>query len=316
MATSKSPRAKRGVLRRFAILVLLWLLAPMVCFVPVAWGAWGTGGAICGATEEVSDTSITCTLTSAENAEAGNVLIVLGATDNVDTTDGVTTLHSSMTDSQGNTYTKACEFTNGQGAAAAGATISVWYSKLTTQLVATTDSITLNTSSAVTDKVINTLDEFTITSGNIVSVEGACQTLANDNADAGSQTISGLTSQEYLFVRGIATESNAALSMTATTNYTLLPNDGCNNTTGGGEASDMGACGEFRIFTGTGDTSDPTLVDTTNDNASVYVALKEAAPPAVTCPPTLLLLGVGCFIFVPASLSLGCGRRRKVTGAW
>jgi predicted RecA/RadA family phage recombinase len=70
--------------------------------------------------------------------------------------------------------------------------------------------------------------------------------------------------------------------MTATASYSLPdnPSDGCNNTTGGSEATDMGACSEYRVLTGTGDTSNPALVDTTNDNASVYVALLEAAPPS------------------------------------
>ncbi len=268
------------LIRRFAIFALLWLLAPLVCFVPLAWGAWTwPDNGNCVGTEEVSDTSISCTI-GAGNIEAGNVAIVWAATDNVDTTDGQTTLHS-VSDSKGNAYTKACEFTNGQGAAAAGATVSISFSKLTTQLDVNVDTVTLTTSSAVTDKAVK-VSEFTIGAGNVVSVEGACQTLANDNADAGSQTISGLASQEYLFVRGIAAESNATTSMTLTTSYSSVIGDGCDGTVGGGEATDISVCVEHRILTGTGDTSDPTLVDTTNDNASVYVALKEAAPPSIS----------------------------------
>ncbi|MGH9556714.1 MAG: hypothetical protein ACRD2Y_12925 [Terriglobales bacterium] len=242
--------------------------------------AWGNPDGTCANVEEISDTSLSCTAgTTTVGFQTGSIIGVWLATDNVDTTDGQTSLHSSVTDTDGNTYTKACEYTNGEGAAAAGATVSFWFSSVLTADLINPDTITINTASAVTDKAMNT-EEFTIASGNVVSVEGACQVLGNDNADAGSQTISGLTSQEYLFVRAIGTESNLALSLTATASYTFVGSDGCSNTLSGGEATDIGECGEFRILTATGDTSDPTLLDTTNDNASVYLALKEAAPPA------------------------------------
>lgn len=70
--------------------------------------------------------------------------------------------------------------------------------------------------------------------------------------------------------------------MTATASYSLPgnPSDGCNNTTSGAEASDMGACSEWDVATATTNTSNPALVDTSNDNASVFVALEEAPPPA------------------------------------
>ncbi|MBI3933398.1 MAG: hypothetical protein HY316_01815 [Acidobacteria bacterium] len=121
---------------------------------------------------------------------------------------------------------------------------------------------------------------FTIAAGNVLSLAGTCQTEEQDGADAGNLTLSSLTNREHLFVRAIGTESNAAISMTATGSYTLIGSDGCENTLGGGEASDIGVCGEYRILTGTGDSSNPALVDTTNQNASVYVALNEDAPPA------------------------------------
>lgn len=276
--------------RRLAPLVLVWILAPLLLCVPLAWGAWSGHAGFCTAVAQVSDTTLTCTLDTG-HFEAGHAAIVWAATDNVATTDGETTLHSSITDSKSNVYTKACEFTNGQGAAAAGATVSVWFSKLATQLNGSTDSITLTTASAVTAKAIFAA-EFAIGVGSVISLVGTCQTLANDNADAGSQTISGLASQEYLFVRGIATESRQATSMTATSGYALFGIDGCENTAGGTGASNIGACGETRILTGTGDTSDPTLADTTNDNASVFVALKEAAPAAPTGQRKPIIIGL------------------------
>jgi hypothetical protein len=52
----------------------------------------------------------------------------------------------------------------------------------------------------------------------------------------------------------------------------------------------MAACSEWDIATGTTNTSNPTLVDTTNDNASVFVALQEAAPPAGRPPRRAMVI--------------------------
>lgn len=275
------------------ILLAVFLLLPKVTF-----AAWGSGTGVAGTTEEVSDNSISANIQITVNA--GEVVALWAATDNVDTTDGQTSLHQSVADSDLNSYTKWCEFTNSQGAAEAGATISLWTAISAGTLTAAVDSITLTTASNVTDKVINVMS-FTIGAGNVVSLAGTCKTLANDGADAGSLTISGLSSAERLYIRGIATESNNATSLTASTNFTLMKEsavpDGCANTTGGGEASDMGVCGEYRVNTSTGETSDPTLVDTSNDNASIFIALIESAPPeppSCAAGQSIALLGVGC----------------------
>ena len=113
--------------------------------------------------------------------------------------------------------------------------------------------------------------EFTVAAGNALDVAGTPQDLANDGVDPGSMTISGLTSGEYLFVRSTASERDAT-TWTPTTNYTT---SNCDTTTGGGSAANMNICGEFRVLTGTGDTSDPT--GTAVDNASIFIAFKEAA---------------------------------------
>lgn len=259
--------------RRWLVVIVVLVLSLPVC------AQWGNPNGSCFGSEETSDTSLSCTTGTTTNGfAAGSVVGMWVATDNVDTADGQTSLHSAMTDSDGNTYTKWCEYTNGQGAAAAGATVSFWTSSVLTASLESPDTITLTTASAVADKVMNA-EEFTIGSGHVVSREGSCQTLSNDNSDPGSLSISGLTNGEYLFVRAIASESNLINVLTPTTSYTVVGSDGCAITTGGSEASDMGECGEFRILSAAGDTSDPTLDDTTNDNASVYMALKEAPPP-------------------------------------
>src|SRR5215216_618243 len=102
----------------------------------------------------------------------------------------------------------------------------------------------------------------------------ATSTLANDNVDAGSMTLSGLSSTEYLFWRVSANETDSS-GITPTANYTadLAGSSG----SGGSEKGHITVTPEYRILTATGDTSDPTLADVSADRASIYIAFKETA---------------------------------------
>jgi hypothetical protein len=250
----------------------LLLASGFLLLTSVLHAAWGTGGGTCTAQSKSAGTSLSCTIAT-ENFDAGNVAVLWFSGDNTASSDGNDGLLSSVTDSASNSWTVGRCFTNGQGGAGSGATTCVAYSKLTTQLTSGSSTITANFSS-ITAKAIVT-KEFTIGSGNVVSVAGTPQDVANDAADPGSLTISSLTSGQYLFVRGTGLERASGGTWTVTTNYT---SSGCNGTTGSGAATNMEACGEFRIFTGTGDTSNPT--GTAVDCASTYIALQEAAPPS------------------------------------
>jgi len=243
---------------------------------PLGYGAWVNQIQGCDGQEKVSDANVTCNING--TLEAGNVIIITVAANNVDTADGNTTLCSSITDTRSNTYNKLREFTNAQGAAAAGATVCIFYSILTTALtLAGSDVITVTFASSIAAKAADG-EEFSIGAGNVISVEGTPQDLANDNADAGSMTVSGLASAEYLFYRAIASETNAASIATMSTGFDETH---VAQTSGGAEASNMGATWEYDIpVPGTSSTSDPTMADTTADRASIFLALKEAAPAA------------------------------------
>ncbi len=235
--------------------------------------AWGTGGGTCTAQNKTAGASLTCTVAT-ENMDAGNVVFLWFGGDNTATVDGNDGLLSSVTDSAGNTWVVDRCFTNSQGAAATGATTCIAHSKLTTGLTSGSGTITAN-HATITAKAI-VCKEFTITSGNVVSITGTPQDLANNGADPGSMTISGLASAEHLFLRAAALERASGGTWTVTTNYTT---SGCNGTTGGGAASNMNLCGEFRILNTASDSSDPT--GTAVDNANLYVAFDEAPPSAV-----------------------------------
>src|SRR5215468_2817798 len=129
-------------------------------------------------------------------------VVVYIACDNTGTADGDNSEISSVTDTQSNAYTKLKEFTNAQGSAASGATAALYGSKLTAAL-GSTDTITITFANSVTAKAAAAECYSLGGAGNIVTVAGSA-TLATDGADPGAITISGLASQEYLFVACVA----------------------------------------------------------------------------------------------------------------
>jgi hypothetical protein len=261
------------------LLVLAWIFSgwPQIWQNPrippevkEAKAAFGTGGAVCNASAKAAGTSLSCTV-GTENLDAGNIAVLIFGGDNVATADGNDRLLYSVTDSKSNDWIVERCFTNGQGGAAAGATTCIAWSKIKNTLVSGTDTITANFLS-ITAKAIR-VKEFTVPSQNIfLSVVGAAD-LANDAVDPGAMTLSGLANKEHLFVRLTALERAAGGTWTPTTNFTTF---GCSGTTGGGAATNMEICGEFRIFTGTSLTSDPT--GTAVDSASIFIAFDEVSP--------------------------------------
>lgn len=222
-------------------------------------GTLGTGSSSSGGTSVAITTSAT--------AEAGNLVVLIVALDNHSTSDQQTTEISSISDSGSNSWTKAGEYCNGQFAANDGATVSVWFSKLTTQ-IASGGTITATLANSKTYKCL-TAWEFTVGSGTIQTA-GTLQTEAVDSGDPGSMALSGLTSKEYLFVRGTAVKTSGGGTpfFTPTASHTEF--------TEVGAANEMAAVGEFRILTGTGDTSNPSNTGSWH-NASVFFALEEAS---------------------------------------
>jgi hypothetical protein len=228
--------------------------------------AWTDRATPFSGNSKTSGNQLTFTMTLA----LGDVAIAVISSDNVQTTDGQTSLVSSINDPKANTWTKIVEFTNGQGSAGGGATVSLWVLVCTVAAINATNTQTINFASTVTAKAV-TGQTFGIGAGATVTLVGTAQTLASDAADPAAQSVSGLASREYLFVRGMAMEA-AVTALTTTASYT---SPGTAGTSGGSAATNMQAGMEYRILTGTGDTSNPTWA--ANDGASVYVALKEAA---------------------------------------
>lgn len=221
---------------------------------------------VLGQNEAGSTTLVSATLT----ANAGDLVLVMIACDNTSTTDGDFSEVLSITDDIGNFYIKIKEWTNGQGAAAAGATVAAFYSNIVYPAAANTATITF--ANSVVSKCACYM-RFTKAANNRGGLAGAVQTEVVDNADAGALTIGSLSSKQYLFIRVIASETDGFGITTFTTSYLTTGNN--RSGAGGSEKGHMSVQGEYRIFTGTGDTSNPALTDTTVDLASIYFALQE-----------------------------------------
>jgi hypothetical protein len=235
-----------------------------------------------------STSSTTFTLTTATNTLAsGNFAILTVATDNTATADGASTDHSSVSGGTG-TWTKLGEYTNGNGAAAAGVTTSLWLFEATgTMATGTVITVTLGT--ARVDKVAS-FWKFTKAAGQSIQLdtEPATNPIGNgvDAANGfGSVSFSGLTSAARLYFRGLGKEANSTTAITVSTNFTAITGNRSRN-----NASAITLRGEFRINTSTGETSNPTLA-LTGDTAGLFAALVEYTP-AVT-EVLVDLIGVG-----------------------
>lgn len=243
------------------LLCLLWATP--------AWAVFASVGSFCTAQVKTSATS--WAFTTSAQLDQNNLGIIILATDNLGTVDGDNNDHTTIIDAAGNAWTQAREFQNAQGAAAAGITVSVWYSKATANL-ASGGTITANFAGALTAKAV-TCWEFTMDSTKAIQVDGGSD-LPNDGADAGAITLSGLENIAHLWLRGTAVENNGT-TYTESTNYTTFTHTS-STTSGNPVASNSGARGEFRIFTGTSDSTDP--LTAVADNASAMVALSEVTP--------------------------------------
>jgi hypothetical protein len=201
----------------------------------------------------------------------GEELFLVYAADSDDNSDGNSSSVSSVTDTGSNTWAKQREYNNNGDSSASQVVVSIWKSNITTQLT-TGSTITVNLAASVHDARAATLHRFTVGAGNTLSLIANATDVGTDAGDLPSQAISSLASKQYLFFRGSGKNARAG-TYTPTASHTALTVATAD--TGGGAAS-REAVGEFRILTGTGDTSDPTTGDSPT-SANVFLAFEEAA---------------------------------------
>lgn len=197
---------------------------------------------------KVSGTTVA--VSPSANLTVGKIVFAVLTANNVQTTDGASTDHSSITDTDGHTWTKVFERTNSAGIAADGVAGSLWWTLVTSQ-IGTGDSITGTVGIALLARVIGVF-EVTIGAGQTIQLVGSAFLEDDTNTPAGL-VISGLPSKEYLFL-GLSSNETAQLTWTEDADYTnVFAAEGI-GTTGSGDATNVSVNVAYRIATLTGDT--------------------------------------------------------------
>jgi hypothetical protein len=225
----------------------------------------GTGSAVGSTTANQSSIALTTATTAMAVGDFGVVLV---AGDNNQTTDGDEGMVTTVTDSVGNLWKKAVEFTNGQGTAQTGAVCSLWYTNCHIAL-GTGGTITANLSNAASrDAMCIAFFIFTKAAGQIGLLVGTPGTLADDALDPSSLDVT-TTAVSHLRVRGIGSETNSATALTVTASWTTIPG----TQVGASAAAGSAVRGEFIVSALANQASNPTYVAA--DHASVYAAFEE-----------------------------------------
>jgi hypothetical protein len=241
------------------------------------------GNQLGGAGQAVAN-SASIAMTTAAVAEAGKLAVVVVGCDNNGTTDADFSEISSIDDSAGgNVWTKAVEWTNGQGAAQAGCTVSIWYSVLANQ-IDSSGTITANITNPTTSGDALTISArcFTVAAGKTVSVE-ATNVIADDNTIGGSSLDATTSNIECLRIRALSSENTSTATAGVAAAWEASDKDwsiwwtaNAIDRFGGGTAATANRLFvEGTISTGTGDASLPITPDGAGrDHVSAYVAFK------------------------------------------
>jgi hypothetical protein len=225
------------------------------------------------AEEMVSDTTLAFSPTAAVPVNKLATLPVVW--DNVDGDNADDTANLGVTDSKGNTWLRAAECQYSAGGVLDGVLVGLFYSVITTQ-IETTDTITI-TSSAVGTAKGCTLATFNRDTSKLIGVAGRGYERVAASA-AYSATVSGLPSEEHLWVGINAIENDPSNTNGADVAYTLITQGavGSFGPAGGGDTN-VGARAGYLISTGTTETYDRAALST-QDRATLLVAFNEAFP--------------------------------------
>lgn len=240
-----------------------------------------------GSAASVSADQTSIVLTTSAACEVGHLALFFLACDNAQGLDIDEGAVASVADSGGNTWSKLIEFPNGQGLAQAGAVISLWYTIATAQ-INNGGTITATFSNAASrDAVACSAWEYSL--GTSAIALAGSTSLAIDAGDIGQPiTLSGLASAAYLWIRAQAIEASGNNLGTQTSGWTKIT---ASTASTGVVATSMVLDGEFKISTGTSETSDPSG-SAVRDSAAVLIALAEYTP-AAGGNPNLLLMDCG-----------------------
>lgn len=231
----------------------------------MAWTSVGVSGML-GSSVLSTLATITLNGQAGSGASVNDVLVYTISVPNVsagaDQDEGLVT---SVDDSGGNTWVKAAEWSNTQGALSAGVCCSIWYSQTRTALT-TSNTVSAHLEPARSRTGI--IWRFRPGAGATIRTI-ATTWLSVDGGQPGSIDIALPSGggQEYLRFRGIASETTLTTALTTTAGWTSI------GTTREGANSGGSVRGEFIITAATTAASNPTFGSI--DQASVYAVLEE-----------------------------------------
>jgi len=213
----------------------------------------------------------TVALTTSQTVNVGDLIVVMMAWDNTDTS-GFDGLRHYVTDSAGNFYRYLGQYVGGT-AAANGSECGIFGSVAEAQL-SSGGTITCTSVTARTAKAISAR-RFSLGTSDICLVQKATNNGFNGGSgqDPAAISLSSLPSREYLLLHCLGSAGPSTDSFTWDSDYTQLTVDG---TTGGVDNTNMSVLGGFRIATLTSDTVDVTNnTSSARTNTQVFVAIRE-----------------------------------------
>ena len=232
-----------------------------------------TGGTLGTGISSTSSSSFTLA-TATNTLASGDFGILVVVTDNRSNFSGSYD-HTGVSGGTGG-WLKLDEYTYTAGVAGDGVAVSVWLFEAT-GTVSTGTTITITLSGTATDKAA-TFWKFTKAAGKGIRLSPHANGTPIRNTTVGSNgfgsvSFASLSSLSRLYLRGLGKEANIGTTgFTASTNFTAMTMIRSRN-----NASAVGALGEFRINTSTGETSNPTLA-IAGDTAGIFLALEEYTP--------------------------------------
>lgn len=243
------------------------------------------GNQLGGATQKVAD-SASISMTTAADIRANYLCVVAVVCDNNGTTDGDFSEVSGVTVG-GVAATKAVEYTNGQAAAQAGVTTSIWWLQHSSQ-INSGSTITATFTNATTNGDANVIQarEYIVASGKTVTV-AATNGAATDAATQPTALDATTANVECLRVCAVGYEDGETAGSAKEQEQTKATNNTWSIwwTNGrlvrgtGSATTDVSCQVEATISTGTGASSQigPPLLATATDFAAAYVAFRADA---------------------------------------
>lgn len=214
-------------------------------------------------------------LTIDTSASVGDIIILTLATlPFVNNTDADTTDHTTITDAQGNTWTKLKEHTYAPDTFSNGTCLSVWSCIVAVALTAGVDSVTVNYSGSIGAMAVSS-HRFT---GGAGSVTIAASSQKSDAlADPSALSVSAAR-DNYLFIRATSQGQGGSTvigTINASSGFTNF--DHTQSKTVGGSGN-VGSFGEYQTALTAGASTDPTSTASSGYFNSILVAL--TIPPA------------------------------------